>query len=189
MGWFLYVCQIFGTYSFWLNGNWTCPLLWQVLKRKQSWCVRFHIKPHYELEAPKQVASRKLKWRIKESWKNICSFVCCSNASPVLAKAFFFKKCFKCYTHLDIQLIDFEIYSVCSNFRFSKLHVLRYKDIYFAFFQEKVCVWCTRCGETYATVLGKKAAIVLNKCMSCIQFHANCIHNTRYIYGVIVTWQ
>lgn len=34
---------------------------------------------------------------------------------------------------------------------------------------------------------GKKAAIVLNKCMSCIQFHANCIHNTRYIYGVIVT--
>lgn len=94
MGWFLYVCQIFGTYSFWLNGNWTCPLLWQVLKRKQSWCVRFHIKPHYELEAPKQVASRKLKWRIKESWKNICSFVCCSNASPVLAKAFFFQKMF-----------------------------------------------------------------------------------------------
>lgn len=104
-------------------------------------------------------------------------------------KSFFFKKCFKYYTHLDIQLIDFEIYSVCSNFRFSKLHVLRYKDIYFAFFQEKVCVWCTRCGETYATVLGKKAAIVLNKCMSCIQFHANCIHNTRYIYGVRVTWQ
>lgn len=154
MGWFLYACQIFGTYSFWLNGNWTCPLLWQVLKRKQSWCVRFHIKPHYELEAPKQVASRKLKWRIKESWKNICSFVCCSNASLVLAKAFFFKKCFKYYTHLDIQLIDFEIYSVCSNFRFSKLHVLRH--LFCLFSRKGMCLmhtlWWNLCNSA-----GKKS--------------------------------